>query len=231
MPGVLRGITRDKPPNAFKSSESKIHQGHRSIHEVKLLDWTKVLKTGKPNVEPDNEECAKCNGRCCRGSPGATVPSDWKEPLLKSLIEALKTRLWVVDYIALWEKEVDGEKYFEPYYIRPASKIQMRTPLCNVGDGFWPHCVFHTDDHGCKLPADMRPELCRMTKPAENEEGNCTCVLGEDYTEQMMLSWIPHQDLINEAMDQVPFRELDYEEAKEQHIKKELYKGLGEVFK
>jgi len=114
------------------------------------------MSTHTANTPPTNyvnhAVCRKCGGRCCKFTPGATVPADWgNDPAVvrAAVVAALRSQKWVVI-----DSRTNGP------CVRPAM------------DSLTDHCIFLTAT-GCSLSDDKRPYECRMLEPRLSDDVQC----------------------------------------------------------
>lgn len=112
--------------------------------------------------------CKKCGGRCCKWTPGAFHPDDFKRMNLEdTLLEGIVNDQFVID-------NYDGVWYVMPQVI---------------GKNKWGTCVFHTLN-GCTLSYKRRPRECRMLEP---KEGRC---IAHSDKKECSEGWKPYKDLL-----------------------------------
>ena len=139
--------------------------------------------------------CSKCKGACCKKCPGAAFPSDFKEPLLDSLVEAFRSGKWCVDQSAGRNQR----------FVRPA----LAGGYHPVDPSWEGRCVFLTAD-GCKLPWEDRPTVCRRLEPARANTSVTVayslCRYHGETRESLLDSaaaWRPFRDVIAQALERV----------------------------
>ena len=134
------------------------------------------------------EVCKKCGGKCCKSMPGSTYPEDFKEPLLRSIVENLKSGNWAIDW---WEGDpTDKDDLERAYYIRPRIKDNN-----NLFDPSWGgKCIF-LNGKGCILKPKERPQSCRLLEPRENE----SCISHGKSKRGAAIAWLPFTTVILKA--------------------------------
>lgn len=139
----------------------------------------------------NEQRCKECGGCCCQRLPGATLPEDFQEPLLESLVTAFSTGKWAVDW---WEGDPTGKnKISMAYFIRPATKGNEG----KIKDPSWGgECVFLTEN-GCILSPEDRPAGCRLLEPKPKEEA---CKVHGATKQKCAIAWIPYTEIIDKAI-------------------------------
>lgn len=171
----------------------------------------------KPSGSFNYELCADCGGKCCKVLAGGAFPEDFKLPLLDSLVGALCSGDWAVDW---WEGDPRKGKNELAicYFIRPAHT----NAVGEVKDPSWGGvCVFLTDI-GCKLPEQDRPKSCRHLKPIAEADGSCTSGKGTN-KESTALAWLPYQAEIEQAIEQAEAIKQAQEDAANTDAMREMY--------
>jgi Fe-S-cluster containining protein len=135
--------------------------------------------------------CAKCGGKCCKDIPGAALPSDFDEPLIDSLTEALMSGNWMLDQA---DHRCNGgvDTYFPRLKQRhPNAKLTEWMDYEEVGRG---PCVMLTEN-GCSLPYEKRPSECRLVEPNE-----IRCVQHAGSRWDFIEAWQPYQNEVSTAL-------------------------------
>jgi len=135
--------------------------------------------------------CSKCGGICCTNMPGVCLPSDFKEPLLRSLAEAFRSGKYAIDW---WEGDPrkNGGGLRKTYFVRPATRNSR-----GLFDSSWGgECVLLTPS-GCSLAPRERPSGCRLLEPKTN--GECYSHLGgmtDNDKRIAAVRWMKYQNII-----------------------------------
>jgi len=143
------------------------------------------MPRGKPTYQKP-EICKECGGECCKSSPGCATPADFKPDIYNNLVEAFKSRKWVID---AWELSNGGKLH----YVRPATIDSKR-----LHDYSWDYgpCVLLTET-GCSLEPHKRPAGCRLLEP---RTGQCKVHGVGKYNAAR--AWKPYEDLIHKAANE-----------------------------
>ena len=144
--------------------------------------------------QPESSLCRECNGRCCKGMPGAMSPID-VHPLTKGrIVEMLLSGQYAIDY---WEGDPrEGEDEMSvAYFIRPA------VAGCDkLVDASWGGpCGLFVDGTGCSLSYEDRPQACRSLQA--DEDGHCRCE--HNIKQQIAIDWLPYNDMIDACIKTV----------------------------
>lgn len=122
-----------------------------------------------------SDVCGPCGGKCCKRSPGFSVPEDWgwpdAEAMKVRLTEALRSGKYTIEY---W--------MFEDMAVRPAAQDDydvVTNPISDDDSWLARHnyegagrCLLLTET-GCSLAFDDRPFQCRITEPNAMNPGDC----------------------------------------------------------
>jgi len=122
-----------------------------------------------PANNENTERCRECGGSCCKGNPGACLPSDFGEPFDPILLRnALCSGRYCLDW---WEGDIEGlpSPRDRHWYVRPTYQGSEGKTLCG---GWGGRCTFLTDA-GCSLTFDRRPWGCRFLVPSKNDDEDC----------------------------------------------------------
>lgn len=166
-----------------------------------MVPGTILLPEIDNNERPDL--CAACGGACCRARPGIEAPGRFlaaPDPAA-ALADALRSRDWLLaEHVGVpWVDGVpppDEDRYRLLRYPRPAT-VAERADGTPAEGGDFADCVF-LGTGGCRLPFEGRPRMCRSLEPAA--DGDCTAAWGR---REAALAWLPHQELVAEAMRRV----------------------------
>jgi len=165
----------------------------------------------------DTALCTRCGGECCKGTPGASDPSDFLDANGEldeyALLEVLESDEWVVvhwdgDPRERYNEETDeyeyppvGERVGAVYFPRPQYKNKIDT----LHDDRWPWdgdgCNFLTES-GCRLSFEKRPYGCRSLIPkwSETFEKFACSHEGGQENKRAALNWLPFQDKLFEVV-------------------------------
>ena len=141
-------------------------------------------------------------GKCCKGMPGSSFPSDFLPDIRKGVKEALKSGRWTIDwwegdprdFAMSWMYEHDTQLagyVTSGYYLRPATKGkegQLRDPSWGRQG-----CTFLRSD-GCELSPQERPKDCRVMEPISG--GPCN-FHGHRPKQDAAIAWIPFHSLLS----------------------------------
>ena len=145
------------------------------------------------------EICALCKGACCTRYAGIYSPDDFMEDItVKFIVEKLLTGRFAIDWMekCLTVFDTPNEENGNYYYLRPR---HIEEPAIS-GSFMGGICVNWSYDKGCSLPEQNRPYMCRTLVPLLDGE---TCShKKEDKADknQMIIRWIPFQDVLIEAI-------------------------------
>jgi Fe-S-cluster containining protein len=143
-------------------------------------------------VFPSSPMCGECGGQCCRNYAGIAWPEQFDG--VGGVVERVRTGKWVVDY---WEGDprgsVDPEEALPcVLFVRPAHLVGLHP----VDPSWGGVCVF-LGDSGCRLTEEERPYGCRALEPVATWPH---CKDHSDSKRGAAFAWLPHQDMVREAM-------------------------------
>lgn len=139
----------------------------------------------------DAATCARCEGECCKRSPGIVHPGDLgpRSSLVEVLVAYVRTGRWAFDY---WEGDPRPKSrqskppLTECYYLRPAT---IKAPGKVIDASWGGQCCLLTDA-GCSLAFENRPRQCRELVPNPECPGRCD----EPFSKQdIVASWAPER--------------------------------------
>jgi hypothetical protein len=168
-----------------------------------------------PVILQGQEACDRCQGVCCKGLPGESMPEQWMDrsgQIDWSLVRnAFLSGKWCIDW---WEGDPrkDGYEdagYSTAPYIRPRhenSRGIRDDALFNYGE-----CVFLTDS-GCSLEAAdrngstyVRPTGCQLllAKIEVVDDGieiDCDYADGKQFKRKAAIAWLPYSNKLFETV-------------------------------
>lgn len=143
--------------------------------------------------------CEPCGGKCCKRSPGLTMPHEFgetEEEIKKGVRRALSTGQWAIDNwdgdpredVSLSEQWGDDKYLRLVYYVRP--RMVHETSIFN--NSWSGACVFHSPAVGCTI-FENRPSECRGLKPSKDR-----CKSEHSSKKDCVIAWIPYSDMLGE---------------------------------
>lgn len=140
------------------------------------------MKESNIPVYEATEECAKCEGGCCKAMGCHFSPSDFPEITFEALKSEIEKGFISIDW---WEGD-------EPQYY-----LRMRHENAPIVDGSWGgRCVLLTDK-GCPLPFEKRPLGARALKPRGSIYGVCRSSYSK---EKCKNEWQAYDNILKELV-------------------------------
>lgn len=132
-----------------------------------------------------SDQCAKCQGVCCKRMGCHFSPTDFKEITFESLKQEIDKGFISIDW---WENWGGPNEYY----------LRMRHVGSPVVDPSWGgRCILLTDT-GCPLSFENRPLGARSLKPKETADGICAVFYSK---EDCKNEWLQYEDILEDLVE------------------------------
>lgn len=147
-------------------------------------------------VYVDKATCAECGGDCCKDMPGIYSPEDFGAPNRTVMIRRIKAA-FLADRACVDWWEGNFQKVNSPKHVRPQT-VRSRGRL---RDPSWGGTCSMLTETGCSLARKEMPYGCRVLKPRQTPDGDCTLPKGEEDAKKVATQqWLGYQDVIEAAL-------------------------------